>query len=345
VRNVFLAFGLALLGAGLAVAVALQRAVTRPLGRLSAQVRRVAQGDFGRRVDARGPRDVGELAVDVNTMRERIVTDLEASRAAEALLDHQARELARSNAELEQFAYVASHDLQEPLRKVANFCQLLERQYGDRLDERAHEYIAYAVDGAKRMQVLINDLLAFSRVGRTVEGMQPVDLGDALRQAEAHQATAIAEAGARVEAQPLPVVRGEPALLALVFQNLVGNAVKFHGDEPPRVHIGVRATGGLWELSCSDNGIGIEEQYADKIFVIFQRLHARDAYGGTGIGLAMCKKIVEYHGGRIWLDNSGDGGAVFRWTVPMMASIGSTATEPDHNERTNDDVVSTSTTD
>jgi light-regulated signal transduction histidine kinase (bacteriophytochrome) len=266
------------------------------------------------------------------------VAELAALRVAQS-------DLKRSNAELEQFAYVASHDLQEPLRKVASFCQLLERRYKGQLDERGDQYIEYAVDGAKRMQQLINDLLAFSRVGRIAAEFAPVDLGAALAQAQRQLATMLDETGATVTSDDLPTINGTSSLLVQLFQNLVGNALKFHGAESPRIHIGVRAAGGMWELSCSDNGIGIGEQYADKIFVIFQRLHARDAYGGTGIGLSMCRKIVEYHGGRIWLDTNQTSGAVLRWTLPVAGGLDVAATVPDHDERSRDDAVSATATD
>jgi light-regulated signal transduction histidine kinase (bacteriophytochrome) len=228
-------------------------------------------------------------------------------------------DLQRSNAELEQFAYVASHDLQEPLRKVASFCQLLQRRYGGQLDERADQYIEYAVDGAKRMQVLINDLLAFSRVGRSAASAVPVALDEALAQARANLATAIAESGAVIEAGPLPVVLGEPALLTAVFQNLLSNALKFHGAAAPHVVVTVRRDGDQWEFSVSDNGIGIDAEYAERVFVIFQRLHDKSAYSGTGIGLAMSRKIIEFYGGRIWLDTAHSGGSRFLFTLPALA--------------------------
>jgi light-regulated signal transduction histidine kinase (bacteriophytochrome) len=237
-------------------------------------------------------------------------------------LDEQAVELRRSNAELEQFAYVASHDLQEPLRKVASFCQLLEKRYGDQLDERGLEYIAFAVDGAKRMQVLINDLLSFSRVGRVGAKAAEVDLDATLDDALANLATAIGESNAEiVRPQRLPRVVGDPTLLTAVWQNLIGNALKFrHTDRSPRIVIGCeRGTGDRadeWLLSLADNGIGIEAEFADKVFVIFQRLHGRDAYDGTGLGLALCKKIVEHHGGSIWIDTSYRGGTRFLLTIP-----------------------------
>jgi signal transduction histidine kinase len=290
-----------------------------PLRRISRQVRRVAQGEYGKPVGTGGPSDMMQLGGDIDGMRRRIVAELASVQRAHAQLDQQAQDLQRSNAELEQFAYVASHDLQEPLRKVASFCQLLEKRYKGQLDERGEQYIAFAVDGAKRMQALINDLLAFSRVGRLAEGEQAVvDMDDVLAQALASISTSIEETGAEIVAQPLPQVRGEGSLLAGVFQNLIGNALKFHGPERPRVEIGVERDGADWVFSCTDNGIGIEPDYAERIFMIFQRLHPKDVYAGTGIGLAMCRKIVEYHGGRIWLDTDAADGTTFRFTLPAL---------------------------
>jgi light-regulated signal transduction histidine kinase (bacteriophytochrome) len=237
-------------------------------------------------------------------------------------LDEQTVELRRSNAELEQFAYVASHDLQEPLRKVASFCQLLEKRYGNELDGRGIEYIAFAVDGAKRMQVLINDLLTFSRVGRLNSTHTDVDLGATLDAALENLATAIDESGAEVtRTGPLPEVIGDPTLLTMLWQNLIGNAVKFHREGvAPRIVIELGGYGGAddgeWLFSVSDNGIGIAEEFTDKVFVIFQRLHGRDEYSGTGIGLALCKKIVEYHGGNIRVDSSYTEGTRFLFTLP-----------------------------
>jgi light-regulated signal transduction histidine kinase (bacteriophytochrome) len=246
-------------------------------------------------------------------MRRRIAEEL-------ARVEQTSEDLARSNADLEQFAYVASHDLSEPLRKVANFCQLLERQYGPQLDDKAKQYIAFAVDGAKRMQVLITDLLALSRVGRTTSSFQPVDTEAVLERAAANLDRQIAESGAGVGHVDLPTVPGDQSLLTALFENLIGNAIKYRREEEPPL-IAVTATRDpdrqLWTFTVSDNGIGIEPQYAERIFAIFQRLHLRDEYGGTGIGLALCRKIVEYHGGQIWLDTQAPGpGATFRFTLP-----------------------------
>jgi signal transduction histidine kinase len=309
-----------LIAIGIAGALlALRVTTTHPLRVLGRSVRRIARGEYGHGIEQAGARDVVALGDDVDSMRRRIVAELSSLQEAHAQLDEQARELARSNAELEQFAYVASHDLQEPLRKVASFCQLIEQRYEPQLDERGKQYIAFAVDGAKRMQQLINDLLAFSRVGRSAADQPVVSVDDVLRQALASLAEAIEERGAQIDAGPLPQVRAEPALLAAVFQNLIGNALKFHGEGTPHVAIWAERADGEWIFGCADDGIGIEPEYAERIFMIFQRLHPKDAYAGTGIGLAMCRKIVEYHGGRIWLDTAApDGRTTFRFTLPAI---------------------------
>lgn len=317
---------LALALAALVLWRALRQWVVAPLQQLGSEVRQVQGGDLGHEIVLDGPGEIRGVADDVDAMRRRIVREYDRASTAQAeaedaqrLLEEQARELRRSNQELEQFAYVASHDLQEPLRKVASFCQLLERRYQGQLDERADQYIGFAVDGAKRMQVLINDLLAFSRVGRTAGPATRVELDACLTQALRVLEPRIEETGARITADPLPVVLGEASLLTQLFQNLVGNALKFRREgHPPRVHVGVSGTGDAYEFCCADNGIGIEAQYAEKIFVIFQRLHGKEQYGGTGIGLALCRKIVEDHGGRIWLDPSSERGTTFRWTLPRV---------------------------
>ncbi|MCW2497842.1 ATP-binding protein [Jatrophihabitans sp.] len=294
----------------------LRRSVLDPIERLAQQTRQVAGGDTQQHIVPFGPPEIAALGADVDAMRSRIVDDLDVVERARLDLLARTGELARSNADLEQFAYVASHDLSEPLRKVANFCQLLERQYGPQLDPKARQYIDFAVDGAKRMQVLINDLLAFSRVGRTTEDFAPVELAQALRRALANLDAAIAESGAVVEHGELPTVRGDSTLLVALLQNLVGNAIKYRSAEPPRVQVVAELADGVWTVSVSDNGIGIEPQYAERIFAIFQRLHLRDEYGGTGIGLALCRKIVEFHGGRIWLADHDGPGATLSFTIP-----------------------------
>ncbi len=314
---VFIAIAIGLAFIVLLLALGLRATAIRPLHRLAAQARRVADGDFEHEVTVRGPREVTHLAADVNTMRERILRELSATRDANAILQAHAAELQRSNAELEQFAYVASHDLQEPLRKVASFSQLLQRRYAGKLDARADQYIEFAVDGAKRMQALINDLLAYSRVGRSDREPALVSSDAALTQARANLAEQIEETGATIETGHLPLVLAELPLLIAVFQNLLSNALKFSGGRPPRVVVTVRRDEAFWLFSFSDNGIGIEPEYAERIFVIFQRLHERSAYIGTGIGLAMTRKIIEYFGGRIWLDTTFTGGTRFCFTLPM----------------------------
>jgi signal transduction histidine kinase len=314
---VFIAIAIGLALIVVLLALGLRATAIRPLHRLAAQVRRVAGGDFEHEVTVPGPREVTHLAADVNTMRERILQELSATQEANTILQAHASELQRSNSELEQFAYVASHDLQEPLRKVASFTQLLQRRYAGKLDARADQYIEFAVDGAKRMQALINDLLAYSRVGRSEREPALVSSDTALTQARANLAEQIEETGATIETGHLPLVLAELPLLIAVFQNLLSNALKFNGGKPPRIVVTVRRDEPFWLFSFSDNGIGIEPEYAERIFVIFQRLNERSAYAGTGIGLSMTRKIIEYFGGRIWLDTTFTGGTRFCFTLPM----------------------------
>ncbi|BCJ60071.1 sensor histidine kinase [Micromonospora endophytica] len=318
--------GLVVALAGIALLLSLDRMVLRPLTTLAGQVRQVATGDYGHRITGGGPPEFQRLGDDVDAMRQKIAADLAEVREAReriewvnSQLQKQAEELTRSNRDLEQFAYVASHDLQEPLRKVASFCQLLQRRYAGRLDERADQYIAFAVDGAQRMQRLINDLLAFSRIGRITAGFTDVDLNQLMAEVAAQTEPARQYADAELTWGEMPVIRGEEPLLTNLLVNLVSNSVKFRrADVPPRVHVSARLVDGEWEITCQDNGIGIEPEFADKIFVIFQRLHAKDAYPGTGIGLAIVKKIVEYHGGRVWVDTDVPEGTAIRFTLPAL---------------------------
>jgi light-regulated signal transduction histidine kinase (bacteriophytochrome) len=236
-------------------------------------------------------------------------------RAAEALRQ-KAEELARSNAELEQFAYIASHDLQEPLRTAGSFAQLLQKRYQGKLDQTADEFIGYIVDGTQQMQRLISDLLTFGRVGTRGKAFEPADCAAVLAQAVAQLQIAIEESGAVVTHDPLPVLDADPDQLGQLLQNLIGNSIKFHAAARPHIHVSARQTPEGWTLSVQDNGIGIDPQFADRIFEVFQRLHTRAEYPGTGIGLAICKKIVQRHGGRIWVESAPGKGATFCFTIP-----------------------------
>jgi light-regulated signal transduction histidine kinase (bacteriophytochrome) len=211
---------------------------------------------------------------------------------------------------------VASHDLQEPLRMVASYLQLLERKYQDRLDNDAHEFIGFAVDGATRMQTLISDLLTYSRVGSQMKPLQPTDCSAVVATALRSLRVAIEESGARIECAALPVVMGDPEQLTQLFQNLIANAIKFRRKLTPEIQIRAEPEDGFWRFAVQDNGIGIAPDYFERIFVMFQRLHTRSTYPGTGMGLAICKKIVERHGGRIWVESVPQQGTTFLFTLP-----------------------------
>lgn len=247
-----------------------------------------------------------------------VAWDITARRQAADTLAQQARELARSNAELEQFAYVASHDLQEPLRMMASFSSLLGRRYQGRLDEDADEFLGYIIDGATRMQRLINDLLAYSRISSQARPLGPVSGAAVLQAVRFNLGAAFEESQAILTVDPLPDLLGDESQLIRLFQNLIGNAIKFrHRDRPPVVQVGVQRQDAEWLFTIRDNGIGLGAQYAEQIFLIFQRLHTRDEYPGTGIGLAVCKKIVERHGGRIWVESTPGQGSTFYFTLPV----------------------------
>jgi PAS domain S-box-containing protein len=245
-----------------------------------------------------------------------VFDDITDRKNAESALHAAHAELKRSNAELEQFAYVASHDLQEPLRMVSSYTQLIQRRYGDRLDGDAKEFMHYVVDGAARMKQLIEDLLAYSRVGTKGKEFREVEVDGALKRAVTNLRAAIEEAGASVTWDPLPRVSGDDVQLAQLFQNLVGNALKFRGAAVPRVHVSCTSTDHEYQFAVADNGIGIEPQYFERIFMVFQRLHTKGDYPGTGIGLAICKKVVERHGGRIWVESTLGEGSRFLFTLP-----------------------------
>jgi PAS domain S-box-containing protein len=246
-------------------------------------------------------------------------TDITERKSAQVVLRAAYEELARSNAELQQFAYVASHDLQEPLRMIGSYTQLLERRYGDKLDRDAREFMDFIVDGATRMKQLIEDLLAYSRVGTRGKEPQPVQAQTVLDKVLVNLRAAVEKSGAAVTHDRLPEVSADDTQLAQLLQNLIANAIKFRKeDEAPRIHVGAEEAGDEWRFSVADNGIGIEPQYFDRIFLVFQRLHTQDEYPGTGIGLAICRKVAERHRGRIWVESEYGKGSTFRFTLPKI---------------------------
>jgi PAS domain S-box-containing protein len=267
-----------------------------------------AHGELERRVEERTAQLREANAVLEEEIRER-------KRAADELRK-KAEELARSNRELEQFAYVASHDLQEPLRMVASYLQLIARRYQGRLDKDADDFIGFAVDGANRMKELINDLLEFSRVGTHGQEFAPVDCNEVFDRVVRGIQLAIERVGGEVTRDHLPTVVADGRQLNQLFQNLLSNGVKFHGSKKPVVQVGTTDRGLEWEFYVKDNGIGIEPQFSERIFQIFQRLHTRDQYEGTGIGLAICRRVVERHGGRIWFESLAGQGSTFYFTIP-----------------------------
>jgi light-regulated signal transduction histidine kinase (bacteriophytochrome) len=247
---------------------------------------------------------------------EKLQAELAERKLAEQRLELTLQELARSNKELEQFAYVASHDLQEPLRKVGSFTELLEKRYREKMGPDADRYIGYIVDGAKRMSQLISDLLTLSRIGSVPAKFAMTDCNVVLRRVLDDLQHRIRESNAEVSADQLPTILADESLMGLVFQNLISNALKFRGDRTPLIHVSARREGAAWVFAVSDNGIGIEPEYFDRIFLMFQRLHTKAEYPGTGIGLAICRKVIERHGGRIWLASEFGKGTTFYFTLP-----------------------------
>jgi light-regulated signal transduction histidine kinase (bacteriophytochrome) len=256
----------------------------------------------------------GELAVANSQLQSEIEQRIESERQ----LAVRTQELERSNEELERFAYVASHDLQEPLRAVASHVQILAEDYKGRLDADADESIRHAIEGAKHMRLLIDDLLAYSRINRRRDPLERTSSAEAFGKALGNLEVSVRESSAEVTSGALPEVEADPTQLVQLFQNLVGNALKFHGPSPPRVHASAERTGEGWLFSVRDNGIGIDPHHHDRIFAPFERLHGRHEYPGTGIGLAICKKIVERHAGRIWVESKPGEGSTFRFTMPAL---------------------------
>lgn len=284
--------------------------IVQPISTLAWAARQLAAGRLQGDIPVTSHDEVGELTQSFNTMRAALQT-------AEQQLAEKAEALARSNKELEQFAYVASHDLQEPLRKVSSYTELLAKRYAGRLDANADKFIHYIVDGATRMQILIQDLLTYSRVGRAELVLQPTDLSVIVEQVVADLEQAIHDTGVTVTTRNLPTVMVNPKQMTQVFQNLISNGIKYHGSEPPRIEIAATQRDQEWVVAVRDNGIGFDPQNAERIFQIFQRLHTRAEYSGTGIGLAICKMSVERHGGRIWAESQPGQGATFSFTLPV----------------------------
>jgi PAS domain S-box-containing protein len=249
------------------------------------------------------------------------VVDITERKAAERKQEEYMRELQRSNAELEQFAYVASHDLQEPLRMVASYAELLAERYKGKLDQRADMYIGYAVDGAKRMQRLIHDLLAYARISSQAKPLQPTDASAAVADVMKQLRGAIETSKAEVVFGNLPMVNADESQLRQLLQNLIANAIKFHGDGPPHVEIRAELMGEMWNFAVADDGIGIAKESSSRIFEMFQRLHTREEYDGSGIGLAISKRIVERHGGSIWFDSEPGRGTTFHFTIPKTEGV------------------------
>lgn len=288
--------------------------ISDPVQQLTVGMHAIKAGNLDYRIGLQSRDEFGQLSQSFDDMADNL-------KKTKKRLDTVIQDLARSNKELEQFAYVASHDLQEPLRMVASYTQLLERRYNHLVDEKGKQFIYYAVDGANRMQQLISDLLTFSRVGTRGKEFKKTDLNAVCDRALTNLKMTIDEQHADVLYDALPVVFADGGQMTQLFQNLIGNAIKFHNADLPQVRIHAVEKDDEWIISVSDNGIGIDETYKERIFVIFQRLHTKNAYAGTGIGLAICKKIIERHGGTIWFESTLGKGTTFYFTVPKYSAM------------------------
>jgi signal transduction histidine kinase len=300
----------------------LYRMIITPIHYLSSGARVIQKGLYGEQINlnhlAKAPQELKELCETFNQMSATVKENIDSELKAQAQLRQTAKDLERSNGDLQQFAYIASHDLQEPLRMITSYLQLLERRYHAQLDGDAQEFIAYAVDGARRMQTLIHDLLAYSRVETKRKPLAYVDLNQMMEQVLQHLQPAIADRQAQIVYERLPHMVADPSQMLQLFQNLIGNGIKFNREDCPAVHISAQRLEREWLFTVSDNGIGISPEHSERIFVIFQRLHTRKEYEGSGIGLSICKKIVERHGGRIWLESKAGEGTRFFFTIPDL---------------------------
>ena len=314
-----------------------QRLLMRPIGRLSGAAERIANGEPVSAIEVGDGDELGELARNMEKMAGDIAHSREhlevRVRERTVALEETGRRLESSNRELQQFAYVVSHDLQEPLRMVSSYLELLERRYQGRFDEDADEFIAFAVDGAERMAAMIDGLLEYSRVDTQGAPFEPLSLETAMAEALANLRLAVEESEAEVACGPLPTLNADPGQMTRLFQNLIANALKFHGEASPRVSVEARREGEMWRFTVSDNGIGIDPKYAERIFTVFQRLHTREEYAGMGIGLAVCKRIVERHGGVIGVESAGGGeGASFFFTLPALEGEGEASGDDEREE-------------
>ena len=264
---------------------------------------------------------VEERTIELKTINDQLQQELTKRKKVEQQQKATLKNLKRSNSELEQFAYVVSHDLQEPLRMVASFTQLLQSRYQDKLDDEANEFINFAVDGASRMQGLINDLLTFSRIGTKGISFSPTDMNIVLEEVLANIRQSTIEANAEITNDPLPVIIADGLQMAQILQNLISNAIKFRGKSPIQIHVSGESKPDKWVFFVRDNGIGIEPKYYKHIFIVFQRLHKREEYEGTGIGLAVCKKIIQRHGGKIWVESELGKGSTFYFTIPKKNTL------------------------
>lgn len=252
----------------------------------------------------------------IKRLNEDLIAQVKQVEVVNQQLNRTMEELVRSNRDLEEVAYLSSHDLQEPLRKIANFAEMLAHQYQDQLDERAERYFGYITGGAKRLQALISDLLSYSRVGRAEMPLVQANLEDILKGTLNDLQPLIRENGAEISYDPLPILHVNPEQMGRLLQNLIANGIKYHGNQSPRIHLSARQEGKEWVIAVRDNGIGFDPQYAEDIFLVFKRLHAKEQYPGTGIGLAICRKIVDRHGGRIWVESEPGKGSTFYFTIP-----------------------------
>jgi signal transduction histidine kinase len=294
----------------------LKRSVVNPLRRISEGAQIVGDGNLGYSVDTKRNDEVGQLAAAFNKMTRNLKKTHDSLEMEIRERKHTEQELLRSNAELQQFAYVASHDLQEPLRNVANCVQILKEDYRNKLDADADQLIHYAVDSVVRMKALINDLLLFSRVGTRSQQFEETNCEEVLEETLTSMRSSIAKTGAVITHDPLPTISADGTQLLQVFQNLIANAMKFRRDEPPKVHISAVKNGSEWVFSIKDNGIGIDSRHFERILVIFQRLHNRTEYEGSGMGLAIVKKIVERHQGKVWVESEVGVGSTFYFSIP-----------------------------